>query len=56
MRRYGELAAAGVVSLPIVKERATALKVGKNGRSAAVDQRLLKIVVAPKFLRTAAVE
>lgn len=56
MRRYGELAAAGAVSLPLVKVRATALKVGKAGRSAAVDQRLLKIVVAQKFLRTAAAE
>ncbi len=56
MRRYGELAAAGAVSLPLVKVRATGLKVGKDGRSAAVDQRLLKIVVAPKFLRTAAAE
>ncbi|WP_298963962.1 type IV secretory system conjugative DNA transfer family protein [uncultured Methylobacterium sp.] len=56
MRRYGELAAAGAVSLPLVKVRATALKIGKDGRSAAVDQRLLKIVVAPKFLRTAAAE
>lgn len=53
MRRYGDLAAAGAVSLPIVKVRATALKVGKDGRSAAIDQRLLKIVVTPKFLRTA---
>lgn len=56
MRRYGELAAAGAVSLPLVKVRATALKVGKAGRSAAVDQRLLKIGVAPKFVRTAAAE
>ena len=53
MRRYQDLAAQGAVSLPIVKTRATALKVGKGGRSAAVDQRLLKIVVTPKFLRTA---
>ncbi|MCP1551454.1 MULTISPECIES: type IV secretory system conjugative DNA transfer family protein [Methylorubrum] len=53
MRRYQDLAAQGAVSLPIVKTRATALKVGKDGRSAAVDQRLLKIVVAPKFQRIA---
>ncbi|NGM38042.1 MULTISPECIES: type IV secretory system conjugative DNA transfer family protein [Methylobacterium] len=53
MRRYHDLAAQGAVSLPIVKTRATALKVGRDGRSAAVEQRLLKIVVAPKFLRTA---
>ncbi|WP_091754497.1 type IV secretory system conjugative DNA transfer family protein [Methylobacterium sp. ap11] len=53
MRRYGELAAAGAVSLPLVKVRATGLKVGKDGRSAAVDQRLLKIVVAPKFVGAA---
>ena len=50
MRRYGDLAAQGAVSLPLVKVRATALKVGRNGRSAAVDQRLLKIVVSPKFV------
>lgn len=53
MRRYGELAAAGAVSLPIVKVRAAGLKVGKDSRSAAVDQRLLKIVVAPKFVSAA---
>lgn len=53
MRRYGDLAAAGAISLPIVRVRATALKIGKDGRSAAVDQRLLKIVVTPKFQRTA---
>ncbi|MFJ7440824.1 type IV secretory system conjugative DNA transfer family protein [Methylorubrum thiocyanatum] len=53
MRRYQDLAAQGAVSLPIVRTRATALKVGRNGRSAAIDQRLLKIVVTPKFLRTA---
>ena len=53
MRRYQDLAAQGAVSLPIVKVRATALKVGRDGRSAAVEQRLLKIVVSPKFLKTA---
>jgi defect-in-organelle-trafficking protein DotC len=53
MRRYGELAAAGAVSLPIVKVRATGLKISRNGRSAAVDQRLLKIVVTPKFVSAA---
>lgn len=53
MRRYQDLAAQGAVSLPIVKTRAAALKVSKDGRSAAVEQRLLKIVVAPKFLKTA---
>ncbi len=31
MRRYGELAAAGAVSLPLVKVRATGLKIGKDG-------------------------
>ncbi|WP_156453728.1 type IV secretory system conjugative DNA transfer family protein [Methylobacterium sp. CCH5-D2] len=49
MRRYQDLAAQGAVSLPIVKVRATALEVGRDGRSAAVEQRLLKIVVSPKF-------
>ncbi|MGF3024106.1 type IV secretory system conjugative DNA transfer family protein [Methylobacterium aquaticum] len=53
MRRYGELAAAGAVSLPLVKVRATGLKISRNGRSAAVDQRLLKIVVTPKFVGAA---
>ncbi|RVU18425.1 type IV secretory system conjugative DNA transfer family protein [Methylobacterium oryzihabitans] len=53
MRRYGELATAGAVSLPIVKVRATGLKISRNGRSAAVDQRLLKIVVTPKFVSAA---
>ncbi|KMO42104.1 hypothetical protein VQ02_04100 [Methylobacterium variabile] len=54
MRRYHDLAAQGAVSLPILKARATSLKVGRDGRSAAVEPRLLKIVVAPKFQRTAA--
>lgn len=53
MRRYQDLAAQGAVSLPIVKVRATGLKIGRDGRSAVVDERLLKIVVASKFLRTA---
>lgn len=49
MRRYHDLAAQGAVSLPVVQAKGTALRLGRDGRSAAIGERVVKLVVAAKF-------
>lgn len=49
MRRYHDLAAQGAVSLPVVRAKGKALRIGRDGRSAAVGEREVKLVVAAKF-------
>ncbi len=54
MRRYHGLAAQGAVSLPLVKAKGTGLRVSRNGQSATVGEHVVKLVVTPKFQRSAA--